>query len=150
MQNKLTCLKGLTSWHQNTTKCILSCSKCKSLNSDLLTRIIQLEHNAVTNSQYSRQETTESSPVPAEIHEDVLEESIYNVLSLKEVNVVPEDLDACHHIKRSDRIIVKSKCGKQKQSLIFKHRNLGTKSQELTNFKFLGRLFVGESMFHEN
>ena len=28
--------------------------ECKSYNSHLLTRIIQLEHNAVTNSQYSR------------------------------------------------------------------------------------------------
>ena len=51
--------------------------QCKSFNSHLLTRIIiQLERNAVTNSQYSRRETTELYPVPAEIHEDVLEESI--------------------------------------------------------------------------
>ena len=46
---------------------------CKSYNCHLLTRIIQLERNAVTNSQYSRRETTELSPVPAEIHEDVLD-----------------------------------------------------------------------------
>ena len=55
--------------------------QCKSFNSHLLTRIIQLEHNAVTNSQYSRRETIELNPVPAEIH--VLEESICKVLSLQ-------------------------------------------------------------------
>ena len=33
--------------------------QCKSYNSHLLTRIIQLERNAVTNSQYSRRETIE-------------------------------------------------------------------------------------------
>ena len=33
---------------------------------------------------------------------------------------------------------------------MYKHKNLGTKSQELTNLKFLGRLFVRESMSHEN
>ena len=123
---------------------------CKSYNSHLLTRIIQLERNAVTNSQYSRRETIELNPVPAEIHEDVLEDSICKALSLTGVNVVPEDLQACHRMKRSDRVIVKFKCRKQKQSLIYKRKNLGTKSQELTNLKFSGRLFVSESMSHEN
>ena len=70
--------------------------QCKSYNSHLLTRIIQLEHNAVTNSQYSRRETIELNPVPAEIHEDVLEDSICKALSLTGVNIVPEDLQACH------------------------------------------------------
>ena len=50
--------------------------QCKSYNSYLLTRIIQLERNAVTNSQCIRRETIELNPVPAEIHEDVLEDSI--------------------------------------------------------------------------
>ena len=53
-------------------------------------------------------------------------------------------------MKRLDRVIVKFKCHIQKQSLIYKHKNLGTKSQELTNLKFSGRLFVSESMSHEN
>ena len=124
--------------------------QCKSFTSHLLTRIIQLEHNAVTNSQYSRRETIELNPVPAEIHEDVLEESICKVLSLTAVNVVPEDLHACHCMKRTDRVIVKFKCCKQKQSLIYKHKNLGTKSKELTNLKFSGRHFVSKSMSSEN
>ena len=124
--------------------------QCKSFNSHLLTRIIQLERNAVTNSQYSRRETIELNPVPVEIYEDVLEESICKALSLTGVNVVPEDLRACHRMKRSDRLIVKFKCRKQKQLLIYKRKNLGTKSQELTNLKFSGRLFVSESMSNEN
>ena len=81
--------------------------------------------------------------VSAKIYEDILEESICKALSLTEANVVPEDFQACHRIKRSDRVIVKFKCGNQKQSLIYKRKNLGTKSQELTKLKFLGRLFVG-------
>ena len=35
---------------------------CKKFNSRLLTRIVQLEHNAVTNSQYSRRETIRAKP----------------------------------------------------------------------------------------
>ena len=33
---------------------------------------------------------------------------------------------------------------------MYKRKNLDTKSQELTNLKFSGRLFVSESMSHEN
>ena len=124
--------------------------QCKSYSSHLLTKIFQLERNAVTNSQYSRREAIELNPVPAKIHEDVLEDSICKALSLTGVNVVSEDLQACHRMKRSDRVIVKFKCRKQKQSLIYKRKNLGTKPQELTNLKFSGRLFVSESISHEN
>ena len=115
--------------------------QCKSYNSHLLTRITQLVCNAATNSQCSRWETIKLNPVPAEIHKDVLRESFCKVLSLTGVNVVPEDLQACHRMKRSDRVIVKFKCRKQKQSLIYKRKNLGTKSQELTNLKFFWNPF---------
>ena len=84
------------------------------------------------------------------MHEDVSEESICKTLSLTGVNVLPKDVHACHRMKRSDRVIVKFKCHKQKQSLMHKRKNLGTKSQELTNLKFLGRPFVSESKSHEN
>ena len=110
--------------------------QCKSYNSHLHTRIIQLERNTVMNSQYSRRETIELNPVPAEIHQDYLGDSICKALSLTGVNVVPEDLQACHQIKRLDRVIVKFKYRKQKQSLIYKRKNLGTKSQELINLNF--------------
>ena len=43
--------------------------QCKTFNPHLLTRIIQLECNTVTNSQYSRRETIELNPVSADITE---------------------------------------------------------------------------------
>ena len=104
--------------------------QCKSFNSHLLNRIIQLERNAVTNSQYNR--TTEVNPVPAEIQNDVLEASVCKALSLTGVTVAPEDLHACHRMKRSERVIIKFKCRKQKQSVMYKRKNLGTKSQEIS------------------
>ena len=65
------------------------------------------QRNTVTNSQYSRQETIKLNPVPAEIHEDVLEDGICKALSLTGVNIAPDNLQACHQMKRSDRVIVK-------------------------------------------
>ena len=87
--------------------------------------------------------------MPADITEDVLEENICKALSLTRVNVVPNDLHACHQMKRSDWVIVKFKCCKQK-NFVHKHKNLGNTSQELSNLKFTGRLFASKSMSHEN
>ena len=59
-------------------------------------------------------------------------------------------MHACYQMKISDRVVVKFKCCKQNKSLIYKHKNLHTKSQGLINLKFSGRPFVSESMSHEN
>ena len=124
--------------------------QCEKFNSHLLTKIIQLEGNAVADSQYNRRETIELNPVPVDITEDVLEENLCKALSLTGVNVVPNDLHSHHRIKRSNKMIVKFKCRKQKNCVMYKRKNLGNKSQELSNLKFSGRLFVSESMSHEN
>ena len=124
--------------------------QCKKINSHLLTRVIQLERNAEASSQYSRRETIELNPVSADITEDALEENVCKALSLTGVNVVPNDLHACHRMKRSDRFIVKFKCRKQNNSVMYKRKSLGNKSQELCNLKFSGRLSVNESMSYEN
>ena len=88
--------------------------QCKEFNSHLMSRIIQLERNVVLDSQYSRRETIELNPVPADITEDTFEENVCKALSLTGVNAVPNDVHACHRMKRSDRVIVKFKCRKQK------------------------------------
>ena len=88
--------------------------QCKEFNSHLMSRIIQLERNVVLDSQYSRRETIELNPVPADITEDTLEENVCKALSLTGVNAAPNDVHACHRMKRSDRVIVKFKCRKQK------------------------------------
>ena len=104
----------------------------------------------MTNSQYSRRKTIEWNPVSADIMENVLEENICETVPLIEVNVVPNCLHACHWMKKLERVNVKFNCYKQKYSVIYKGKNLGRKSQELTNLKFSGRPFVSDSMSHRN
>ena len=120
-------LNGFLSKYDNVNS---ELQQCKKNNSHLLTTIIQLERNAVTNSQYSRRETIELNPVPADITEDVLEENTCQAFSLTGVNVVPNDLHACHRKKRTDRVIVKFKCRKQKNSVMYKWKNVDNKSHE--------------------
>ena len=88
--------------------------------------------------------------MPTDITEDVSEENICRALSLTWVNVIPNDLLVCYRMKRSDRVVVKFKSRKQENSSKYKHKSLGTKSQELANLKCSGRLFISESMSHEN
>lgn len=124
--------------------------QCKIVDSYLFTRIIELKRNYVTNCQYSRKETIELNPVPVKIHEDVLEKIVYKALSPLGVNVVYEDLHTCHCTERLDRVTVKFKFRKQKQSLTYKRKNLRIKSWELTNLKLFERLLLSESVSHKN
>ena len=51
---------------------------------------------------------------------------------------------------KKDTVIVKFKCREQKCSILISRKNLRNKSDVLTQLNFSGRLFVSESMCHEN
>ena len=66
------------------------------------------------------------------------------------LSIIPNDLHAYYQMKKLERVIVKFKCHKHKNFVMYKRKNLGNKSQELTNLKLFGRPFAGESMSHKN
>ena len=70
-------------------------------------------------------------------------------LSLTGISVEPDDLQACHSM-RKDCDIVKFKCRKQKHCVLLNHTTLQNKSLDLMQLKFAGKLFINESMYHEN
>ena len=83
-QNFHKSLKSSTIFCQNMTKSTQNCRYQETvMNDHPLKRIIQLEKNAATNSQYHKRETIEINPVPDEI----LEENVCKTLSLTGVNV---------------------------------------------------------------
>ena len=53
-------------------------------------------------------------------------------------------------MRKKDRVIIKFKCRKQKHCVLYNCKALQNKSLNLTQLKFLGKLFVNESMCHEN
>ena len=61
-------------------------------NELLLECITQLERNNMNNTQYNRRETLEINPVLSDIADDVLEQSVCQVLSLTGISVEPDDL----------------------------------------------------------
>ena len=62
----------------------------------------------------------------------------------------PDDLQACHHMKKKDTVIVKFKCRKRKCSILINRKYLQNKSDVLTQQNFSGRLFASESTCQEN
>ena len=64
----------------------------KKCNLLLKQRVTELERNAVSTSQYHRRETIEVNPVPTDIDDESLEESVCQALSLTGHKVTPDDL----------------------------------------------------------
>ena len=71
-------------------------------------------------------------------------------MSLTGHEVKPDDLQACHHLKKKDAVIVKFKCRKQKCNILTNKKDLHNNSDVLTQLYFSGRLFISKSMCHEN
>ena len=84
------------------------------------------------------------------IGDDVLENSVCRALSLHGHEVKPDDLQACHRLKKKDTLIVKFRCRKQKRSILINRKYLRNKSDVLIQLNFSGRLFVSESMCYKN
>ena len=126
----------------------LSITRC--CNDLLLERITQLERNNLNNPQYNRRETLKINPVPSDIADDILKQSVCQALTLSGISVEPDNLQACHRMRKKDQVIIKFKCRKQEHCVLLNCKTLQNKSLDLTQLKFSEKLFVNESMCHEN
>ena len=85
--------------------------------------------------------------MPSDIADDVLEQSVCEALSLTEMSVEPDDLQACHRMRRKDRVIIKFKCRKQKHRVLSIRKTLENKSINFTQLKFPRKLFLTNVSF---
>ena len=53
-------------------------------------------------------------------------------------------------VEKNSQLFVKFKYRKPKQSVLINSKNLRNKSEDLRQLKFSGKLFISESMCHEN
>ena len=118
----------------------------RNCNRLLTERVVQLERNAVTNAQYHRRESVEVKPIPLSISDEELELNICEALSLTGHEIKPNDLQACHRLKKKELVIVKFKCRKLKQKVLVNWKNLQNKSEDLCQLMFSGKLFITESI----
>ena len=92
----------------------------------------------------------EINPVPHSINNVDLEEKVCEALSLTGTEVKPDDLDACHRMKKKDKVIIKFKNRKQRNDAIFKRKELKSKGDDLLALQFGRSLFINNSMCFEN
>ena len=92
----------------------------------------------------------EVNPVPPSISDEELEVSICKAFSLTEHEVKPKDLQACHRLKKKESVTVKFKCRKLKRRVLVNTKNLRNKSKDLRQLTFSSKLFISETMCHEN
>ena len=72
----------------------------RNCNRFLTERDVQLERNAVTNTQYHRRGSVEVNPIPPSDSNEELELNICKPFSLTRHEVKPDDLQACHRLKK--------------------------------------------------
>ena len=84
--------------------------------------------------------------MPSDIADDVLKQSVCQY----GISAEPDDLQACHRMRKKDRVIIKFKCKKQNHRVLLMRKSLQNKSLDLTQLKFSWKLFVNERMCHEN
>ena len=122
----------------------------KNCNTLLHQLIIQLERNAVKNTQYHRRESLKVNPVSRDIVDNVVEETVCRAISLTGLEVTLDDFHACHRLKNRKIKILKFKDRKLKHSIQINKKILQEKSLELSQLKFSGKFFINESMRYEN
>ena len=120
----------------------------KTHNSLLCKRIIDLERSSLDNVQYLRREMIEISPVPLEVSNNELEGLVCKALCLTGNEVYPNDLEACHRLKKKKKeiVIIKFKSRKLKYNVIKNSKIMKNKSKELNKLKFSNDLYISKSM----
>ena len=83
-----------------------------SANCLLSERIVYLGKNTVDNAQYNRCESLGINPVLTSINDEVLESNICKAPYPTDYEVKLNDLQAFHHLKKKDTVIVRFKCEK--------------------------------------
>ena len=124
---------------------ISNLSISRRCNDLLIERITHLERNNLNNARYNRRETLEIN----QCHLILPMMSWNNLLSLTGISVKPDDLQACHRMRKKDWVIMKFKYRKQKHLVPSNRKILQNKSLDLTQLKFWGKLFLNEIMCHK-
>ena len=88
----------------------------------------------------------EISPVPLEVSNNELQGLVCKVLPLTGNEVYPDDLEACHCLKKKENVIIKFKNRKLKYKVINNNKIIKNKSKELNELKFSKNLYISESV----
>ena len=75
------------------------CNDLEIVNNRLVKRVINMERSHWQGVQYSRRNNLEFVGIPADVSQEELEGSVIKILRSIEVEVQPEDIEACHRLE---------------------------------------------------
>ena len=116
----------------------------KKMNSELSSRLVNMERQCWANAQYSRRECLEIVGIPKEVEQKNLKSKVMSVLEKVGCKIDPDNIEDCHRLsKKSDNTIIKFSRRKDCQHVFRVKRD----TRKL-NLEYLG--FRGENKIYTN
>jgi len=134
----------ITSFEEKLLKLESELSISKTINTRLVSQLEFVERKCASNEQYSRRECIEVVGIPSNISDDKIEDEIVTILNDINLSVTKDSFQACHRLKKNDRVIVKFKNRKDCASSLKNKRLL--KDIDYNNKFGCKRLYINESL----
>ena len=119
----------------------------KLVNTKLKEKVVSLERQTWSNSQYSRRECLELSGIPETIENKDLEGTVLSIFEKLDVMVDPRNVEGCHWIKPSKgakKVIVKLSRRKDANKICLLKK--GLKGMNLSSFGINSAVYINESL----
>ena len=97
-------------------------------------------------SQYLRLHRLELNPIPSNISDGDLEETICKTLSLTGFKTTSDNLQTAHRLKNKQSVIVLFKDRKLRDNILYNRRNLQSKGSDLENLGLNKEKYIQESI----
>ena len=97
----------------------------ENVNSELSSRLVNMERQCWTNAQYSRRECLEVVAIPREVEQKDLEGKMLSLLKKIDCKTDPDNIKDCHRLsKKSDNVMIKFPRRKDFQHVVWVKKNL--------------------------
>ena len=116
------------------------------VNSRLVDRVVKAERSIYNLEQYSRRDSIEIAGIPVEVEDDEIEPAVINLLSNIDVIVSNDEIQACHRLKKKERVICKFINRKFAEGAKMNSKKLKIIDKDKLSFNAKGNLYINESL----
>ncbi|XP_057310282.1 uncharacterized protein LOC130648259 [Hydractinia symbiolongicarpus] len=118
----------------------------RSVDEALATRITTLERRCFSNEQYSRRECVEVTGIDELVGDDYIEEKLCHILKKIDIDITPDNIKACHRLKKRDRVIVKFSRRKDCLETLFNRSKLKNIDGRVFDLSAGTKIYINESL----
>ena len=122
-------------------------SVTKQINFLLSSRLANMQHQCLANTQYSRREYIDIIGIPSEVKADDLEEKVANIFEKLGCSIPPNRIETCHRVsKKSATVIVKFSQRKSRQQVLAVKKDLQKVRMEDVDISGHNKLFINRNL----